>query len=182
MNNLFPSLRGRVVMRHQQNSIARKIHKSCTTHHNESLQTFDINLVRKEIRYIWAKEERETNDHFNQVKSFVNLSPEAVSELAKQRYDNPDAKSNWYYLDKEISSNIAGETGAVWIYHGALAALNVRQKWFSTLAKISHFYELEGMRKLHEVEQARSFCEPHKMAEEYHLLLFQQILGDCSHR
>ena len=34
--------------------------------------------------------------------------------------------SRWYWLDRELSSNVAGETGAVFIYVGARQALRLR--------------------------------------------------------
>ena len=41
----------------------------------------------------------------------------------RREYLKDDA--NWHWLDRELSSNFAGETGAVYIYKGALSALAI---------------------------------------------------------
>lgn len=46
------------------------------------------------------------------------------------------ASRTWHPMCKEMSSNMAGETGAVWIYKGALAACKIRG---SMDAKVSEF-------------------------------------------
>mmetsp|Transcript_1510 Transcript_1510/g.4552 ORF Transcript_1510/g.4552 Transcript_1510/m.4552 type:complete len:243 (-) Transcript_1510:72-800(-) len=61
----------------------------------------------------------------------------------------------WYWLDRELSSNVAGETGAVSIYSGALAALRLR-----------------GC----EDEAVLQFCAEHVAAERAHLAYFERLV------
>lgn len=53
----------------------------------------------------------------------------------------------WSWMCREMSSNVAGETGAVWIYHGALAACKIRAMDIAV----------------------REFAERHISAEQQHL-------------
>lgn len=67
--------------------------------------------------------------------------------------------SHWHWLDRELSSNLAGETGAVYIYKGALAALSIRPINDDVL----------------------EFCESHMANESSHLQMFQYIVPDGKH-
>eukprot|EP00966_Prymnesium_polylepis_P244170 5646773-Prymnesium_polylepis.1 len=65
--------------------------------------TFDLAAIRAELEA----------EHTQQGCSAESLS-----------YDNRSAP--WHWLDREMSSNVAGETGAVCIYDGAASALRLR--------------------------------------------------------
>jgi ubiquinone biosynthesis monooxygenase Coq7 len=66
-----------------------------------------------------------------------------------------DDGAQWSWLDRELSSNVAGETGAVCIYEGAAAALRLRGN---------------------ASEETRAFIEEHRAAEAAHLELFLELL------
>ena len=70
----------------------------------------------------------------------------------RREYLKPSA--NWHWLDKELSSNFAGETGAVHIYKGALAALLIRPINDDVL----------------------EFCQSHMANEASHLQMFEYIV------
>jgi len=72
-------------------------------------------------------------------------------------YDLPSAP--WHWLDRELSSNVAGETGAVFIYHGALAAMRIRP--------------CPGA--------AQAFAEEHRANEAEHLRLFEMVIPASKH-
>ena len=73
-------------------------------------------------------------------------------------YEEPSA--SWLWLDKELSSNMAGETGAVYIYEGAKTALQLRgDAAAATLA----------------------FVEEHRETEQSHLELFEQLIPPHKH-
>ena len=79
----------------------------------------------------------------------------ATLVIEASSYD--DAAAPWLWLDRELSSNIAGETGAVCIYDGAAFALSLRGSTSpSTLA----------------------FVEEHRAAEQSHLELFEALLPE----
>eukprot|EP00951_Prasinocladus_malaysianus_P034715 scaffold352268_cov45-Prasinocladus_malaysianus.AAC.1 len=62
-----------------------------------------------------------------------------------------------------MSSNHAGETGAVHIYQGALRGLELRDKLRKLGLPIGH----EG------VKQCVAFCHSHKSAESIHLAFLE---------
>eukprot|EP00980_Cylindrotheca_fusiformis_P007204 scaffold1525_cov142-Cylindrotheca_fusiformis.AAC.4 len=76
---------------------------------------------------------------------------------ARREYLKPS--SNWHWLDRELSSNLAGETGAVFIYKGALAALSIRP--------------ING--------DVLEFCQSHMANETSHLQMFQYVVPDGKH-
>lgn len=71
-----------------------------------------------------------------------------------------DSGAAWHWLDRELSSNIAGETGAVAIYDGAAAGLKLRL-WAGAS---------DGGSSTHE------FIQSHREAEASHLALFEALL------
>lgn len=91
---------------------------------------FNINTIRAEI-------ERE----------------HAFSSTVSVPYDSSSAP--WQWLDRELSSNMAGETGAVHIYVGAASALKFRGD---------------------AATETRQFIEEHRSTEQEHLELFEQLL------
>jgi demethoxyubiquinone hydroxylase (CLK1/Coq7/Cat5 family) len=70
-------------------------------------------------------------------------------------YHKPGA--NWHWLDRELSSNVAGETGAVFIYKGALAALSLRPG-------------------ISNKDTVLEFCQSHMENEAAHLEYFESIV------
>lgn len=85
---------------------------------------------------------------------------------AKREYESPT--SSWHWLDKELSSNLAGETGAVYIYKGALSALNLRQRVVSSSGD-------------HRLATAQEFCHEHHDTEESHRRFFEMIVPEGKH-
>jgi len=69
----------------------------------------------------------------------------------------------WHWLDRELSSNLAGETGAVAIYDGAAAGLRLR-----AAAGIGGSSE----------PAALGFIREHRAAEAAHLALFEALLPE----
>lgn len=84
---------------------------------------------------------------------------------AKREYES--RSSAWYWLDRELSSNLAGETGAVYIYKGALCALSLRERWFRFQTK---------QQREQQIIAARQFCETHHTAEESHRQFFDSVV------
>lgn len=111
--------------------------------------SLDLQKVRDEIVDEWLRREAAT--------------PGAT--LTKARYccftrDDgrrayAETSAAWHWLDRELSSNLAGETGAVAIYEGAAAAMRIR---FADRA------------------DAIGFVESHGANERRHLALFRSIL------
>jgi ubiquinone biosynthesis monooxygenase Coq7 len=66
----------------------------------------------------------------------------------------------WHWLDREMSSNVAGETGAVCIYDGAAKALHFRSRWLGANVNASTV----------------QFIEEHRATEAEHLRLFVDLL------
>eukprot|EP00965_Chrysotila_dentata_P262176 6214494-Pleurochrysis_carterae.AAC.2 len=89
-------------------------------------------------------------------------STHALADLAsgggEVSWEQPHAR--WHWLDGELSSNIAGETGAVYIYRGAASALSLRE------SLLSRAIEPDVSRFVHE----------HMEAEAAHLELFELLL------
>lgn len=92
----------------------------------------------------------------------VSIRAELAAEHAQHGPPSPyaDRSAPWLWLDREMSSNVAGETGAVCIYDGAATALRLRgNASTSTLA----------------------FVEEHRAAEQSHLDLFEGLLPKDKH-
>ena len=82
----------------------------------------------------------------------------AHSAGSECRWD--DASAPWHWLDREMSSNMAGEVGAVCIYDGAAAALSLRGT-----------ASAETLR----------FVDEHREAERRHLELIERLLPPHKH-
>ena len=65
----------------------------------------------------------------------------------------------WYWLDRELSSDVAGETGAVCIYKGAVAALRWRGHDEAS-------------------SSALAFCSEHEAAEAAHLAYYLRLVPE----
>ncbi|KAJ1448902.1 ubiquinone biosynthesis protein COQ7-domain-containing protein [Pelagophyceae sp. CCMP2097] len=103
----------------------------------------DLDAVRAEIRGIWAEAER----------GAPGAGGGGYSGAAR-----------WHWLDRELSSNVAGETGAVFIYRGAAAGLEWR-RWFGGAATTA----------------AAAFCAEHVEAEARHLELMHAVVPPHMH-
>ena len=124
-------------------SLVRRARSFCTI---SSAVEFDLDTVRREL----------IAEHVR--NSARAMSAEYGSPAAAPQYDSPAAP--WHWLDAEMSSNVAGETGAVCIYDGAAAALRLRGGT---------------------CEQTLQFVEEHRAAEQSHLQLFQELLPPHKH-
>ena len=123
-----------------------------STGHTSTI-TFDFENIRNEVMDYWLQSEaaspygKATNARYC---SFT-------LQDARREYLKPSA--NWHWLDRELSSNLAGETGAVYIYKGALSALNIRPINADVL----------------------EFCQSHMVNESSHLRMFQYIVPHGKH-
>ncbi|KAJ1638005.1 ubiquinone biosynthesis protein COQ7-domain-containing protein [Pavlovales sp. CCMP2436] len=114
---------------------------------------FDFPLVRRELFEAWSRAEART------------VSGRAARQATYCNFTYLDAERlyasnsvSWHWLDREMSSNFAGETGAVAIYHGALSAISLRAA-FAPLP-----------------ETARTFAAAHMEAEGQHLALLENTV------
>lgn len=120
-----------------------------------SEEKFDFNKIRNEIRDHWLKSEAASPDGAKTKARYCCFT----LHDAHQEYLKPSA--NWHWLDKELSSNVAGETGAVNIYQGALAAMKVRPLSCSS--------------------DAADFAMEHVANESAHLRMFQAVVPHGKH-
>jgi len=88
----------------------------------------------------------------------------AAERLATGALAYSEPRARWHWLDRELSSNIAGETGAVYIYHGASAGLSLRAVF--------------GGSRGTELTEAELFVREHLRAEAEHLALFEELLPE----
>jgi 3-demethoxyubiquinol 3-hydroxylase len=84
----------------------------------------------------------------------------ATASLGLAATPYSDACARWAWLDREMSSNVAGETGAVCIYDGAAFALRLRGGANPATLR---------------------FVEEHRAAERSHLELFAELLPEHKH-
>ena len=125
---------------------------------------FDYEVIRKEIFNYWIK--AHASSPLGQASSRTARYCSYTHDDAKRTYLNPSTP--WHWLDGELSSNLAGETGAVYIYKGAMDAIRLRpppQQDGSAAAG--------GGVELHPVEE---FVQQHKKTEESHLQMFEYIV------
>lgn len=116
------------------------ISTASSSHSNTLFEPTDGNLarVRTEIQAIWeyVNSENHASSH-----SSSSTSSETVKTKSICKYK--DRSSPWFQLDRDLSSDIAGETGAVWIYVGADRALRHRRflkEFISNFGKNLKFY------------------------------------------
>lgn len=114
------------------------------------VEVFDFLRIKQEILNNWLQAEHKASDQ--KTSNGSRNSAVCALSLNQSAYQKPSAK--WYWLDRELSSNVAGETGAVYIYKGALFAMK-----FRTVPK-----------------QTRDFVSEHMDNEAEHLALFEKIL------
>jgi ubiquinone biosynthesis monooxygenase Coq7 len=93
----------------------------------------------------------------------VRCRAEIAQRHAREGPSGPawdDQRAKWCWLDRELSSNIAGETGAVAIYDGAAAGLQLRSSLGASDGSSSTL----------------EFIRSHREAEASHLALFEALL------
>ena len=127
-------------------------------------QLFDLPKIRQEILQNWLTLEAKRT---NCVAQYCQFTYQDCVKAYNAR------KSTWHWLDRELSSNMAGETGAVYLYKGALAALKILSPQPSSSPG--------GHNGKHTVCDAVAFCQEHMTNEETHLQLFQSILPDSKY-
>mmetsp|Transcript_25418 Transcript_25418/g.60076 ORF Transcript_25418/g.60076 Transcript_25418/m.60076 type:complete len:367 (-) Transcript_25418:1570-2670(-) len=149
----------------------RKRHHS--TDSKNLLTQLDKNKIREELLQAWMVAEASSD------------SPSSKSRRARYcRYTYEDAKcdyasrqSTWHWLDQEMSSNLAGETGAVSIYKGALSALSIRQWFLSSFTDRTNKPAAAAAAAVVDIEQgATEFCNEHYQTEESHRRCFNDVL------
>ena len=124
-----------------------------------SCSSANVNLmqVKKELVSIWEFESDCFDRHFERgVDSGIRIHhnfPYKDSDYFDRMYPK------WHFIDKEMSSNVAGETGAVWIYKGALAATRYRK----------------------DCENVEDFARQHMATEQQHLDYMQEIVPTHMH-
>lgn len=132
---------------HVINVCARRTY-SAASFSSSNTSSFDYEAIRNEIMNHWLKAEAASPNGSTTTARYCCFT----LHDAKREYLKPSAK--WHWLDQELSSNLAGETGAVCIYKGALSAMSIKP--------IS--------------KDASQFCQSHMANESEHLRMFQSIL------
>lgn len=100
-----------------------------------------------EILQNWLQSEAQDSKSTHRAAQYCNFT----YNDGERMYKKSDA--SWHWLDRELSSNVAGEAGAVYIYKGALSALRLRPN-----------------------VSAQSFAEEHMENEAVHLKLFETVV------
>jgi ubiquinone biosynthesis monooxygenase Coq7 len=114
--------------------------------------------IRQEILHYWmVKQDKSSCQRSSRCGCYTYYD-------AKRDYES--RSSAWYWLDRELSSNLAGETGAVYIYKGALRALDWRDRFLQS----QNDFAPSGS------SSARQFCETHHATEESHRRFFDAIV------
>eukprot|EP00527_Entomoneis_sp_CCMP2396_P007979 CAMPEP_0198152710 /NCGR_PEP_ID=MMETSP1443-20131203/60935_1 /TAXON_ID=186043 /ORGANISM="Entomoneis sp., Strain CCMP2396" /LENGTH=242 /DNA_ID=CAMNT_0043818813 /DNA_START=165 /DNA_END=893 /DNA_ORIENTATION=+ len=125
--------------------------KTQNRHHQfATAVSFDYAKIRQEICQEWMKQQGKSPQGLATTGRYYCFT----LEDAQRAYKDPQA--SWHRLDREMSSNVAGETGAVYIYKGALAAMSIRP--------VS--------------ADAYDFCHEHQATEQSHLDIFSNLLVD----
>eukprot|EP00977_Amphora_coffeiformis_P029899 scaffold43394_cov214-Amphora_coffeaeformis.AAC.1 len=115
---------------------------------------FDFETARREILHTWMVEEGQS-PRGSQIRArYCCFTHDDVVRAYQQ------SNARWHWLDRELSSNVAGETGAVHVYKGALAA----SRYVRPLS-----------------EEALEFCHEHQQTEAGHLALFSSLVPSHKH-
>jgi len=115
---------------------------------------FDFAQIQAELQGVWEWEYGKLalkHQGFKKKDSAVVKASYGASEEEERKY--------WFYLDQEMSSNCAGEAGAVGIYQGALSAVRLWGK----------YYQNVGTTNIGAWEEVRFFAEEHLQTESEHL-------------
>lgn len=115
---------------------------------------FDLPQVRQELFQFWTRSEAATERSRAPRQAMYCMFTLADAERA---YLADGAQ--WHWLDREMSSNVAGETGAVAIYRGALDAMAARRLLGAPLPPA-----------------ALEFATSHMAAESRHLRLIESVV------
>ena len=116
--------------------------------HKTEGSSFNYDKIRNEIIDYWMKAEATTTRGTTTKARYCCFTYHDV------RREYLKTTAQWHWLDKELSSNIAGETGAVYIYLGAISAMNLRPS----------------------SKEALDFCKTHMTTEQSHLSIFEKIV------
>ena len=136
---------------HTAGPLSRLAHTACPLKrlaHSAAAPSFDLEAIRNEIIAEHA------------LHTAAALLKPAMSPSTFQNPGYDDRGAPWFWLDRELSSNVAGETGAVCIYDGAACALALRSSTLPTTLQ---------------------FVEEHRAAERAHLDLFAALLPTHKH-
>ncbi|CAD7972428.1 unnamed protein product [Amoebophrya sp. A25] len=177
--------------------------RSFNTDHANYRGAFDIDRVRAALAEVWRHEEQ-------LLQGVSNKSTVARVDAPRQRQQKEDtsgsstlsqeqqavkitsvqygdSQAKWHYLDREMSSNMAGETGAVFIYRGARAAALARLwLWERGLGLLSQLalasLSQQQLRERFINVQRRDrlmldFVSSHLDAEQKHLDLFKNAFN-----
>lgn len=139
-------------MVHAQLIVGRRHVQTLATTAVAAVSRFDFDKIRNQILQNWLQAEAASPNGTSVRARYCCFT----HEDGRRAYQNPQA--NWHWLDRELSSNIAGETGAVHIYKGALAALRYVRTDVS--------------------RQAMEFCHEHMINESKHLQYFETIVPE----
>lgn len=140
-----------VIPGEDQDNNSSSTHDHAAIHHDHSTPSFNLETARREILQIWMHQEAKSPQQHSRSRAARYCC--FTYHDAVRAYQSKDAA--WYWLDQELSSNVAGETGAVHVYKGALAA--------------SHY-----VRPL--PRAALDFCHEHQHTEGQHLALFTSLV------
>jgi ubiquinone biosynthesis monooxygenase Coq7 len=114
----------------------------------------DLPRVRHELFQQWSSAEASSASGRAPRQAMYCTFTLADAERSYERHG-----AAWHWLDREMSSNFAGETGAVSIYHGALAAMTCRAAVGLPLPPAAH-----------------AFASEHMAAEARHLQLLEYVV------
>ena len=116
--------------------------------------SFDMERARQEVLQTWMQAEVKSSSGGDGGGCQIHARYCCFTyDDVLRAYNDP--KASWHWLDRELLSNVAGETGAVHVYQGALAA----SAWVQSLP----FTALE-------------FCHEHQCTEAGHLALFTSLV------
>mmetsp|Transcript_15632 Transcript_15632/g.32998 ORF Transcript_15632/g.32998 Transcript_15632/m.32998 type:complete len:303 (-) Transcript_15632:409-1317(-) len=127
--------------------------------------TFDFEAIRNELTNAWISAEASSPRGRVTTARYCCFT----HHDAQRAYLDPSAR--WHWLDREMSSNLAGETGAVFIYRGALAALALRP------AAATGVRNRNRTNQQHH-EDVLEFCASHMKNESSHLEMFRCIVPE----
>lgn len=123
-------------------------------HHDAVVPTFDLEAARREIVQMWMQQQAKSPQGAQIRARYCCFTYDDVVRAYQER------NAQWHWLDRELSSNVAGETGAVFVYRGALAA----SQWVRPLPA-----------------SAVEFCRQHGTTEAGHLALFTSLVPTHKH-
>ena len=122
------------------NNLTRRFMSSCAA------KNINLSLVKKELVSIWEFEKIRYGEYEDK---YTHETSEYFDTVVPR----------WNFMDKEMSSNVAGETGAVWIYKGALTATKYRSN----------------------CEEVEAFARQHMATEQQHLDYMLEIVPTHMH-